>query len=366
MNSLGQAILSEPLAIVYCGARPHSRPSCQPSLCPPACPPAALQHQLPPPFPPDSSSQPAHVFLHLSSPAHRHPSSIRILAPPRNLFASSRSQRHLCLFICSYTSFLFASFTSLPKTVALLPAAALAASKAPSDAASSEASSSSPFGCGCSARAPLPPRASLLSSQQAPPHIRRRPRARPQVERGPPKQKGQAKANAAKARTEFTHASRPSSRFPPRFSAPPGPEKGPCPPGTSQFCPSLFLTLCLAVPTTTAATAFTVCPSSVKGAVPKAQAQAQAQARPPARARTTRSSFLLLARRRPRPPKTPPEPKLTTTKRLVLSITTTPPAASIRPPRQLPPPPLPTPTQLAKAPGKCPSDSAWRAILANQ
>lgn len=112
MNSLGQAILSDPLAIVYCGARPHNRPSCQPSLCPPACPPAALQHQLPPPFPPDSSSQPAHVFLHLSSPAHRHPSSIRILAPPRNLFASSRSQRHLCLFICSYTTFFLR--TSLP------------------------------------------------------------------------------------------------------------------------------------------------------------------------------------------------------------------------------------------------------------
>lgn len=294
-------------------------------------------------------------ILHPSASSLPHATSLHPHA--RNgifAFSSARTQRSFCEH----------HFPTLPTTVALLPAAAIAASKAPSDAASSEASSSSPLGCGCSARAPLPPRASLLSSQQAPPHIRRRPRARPQVERGPPKQKGQAKANAAKARTEFTYASRPSSRFPPRFSAPPGPEKGPCPPGTSQFCPSLFLTLCLAVPTTTAATAFTVCPSSVKGAVPKAQAQAQAQARPPARARTTRSSFLLLARRRPRPPKTPPEPKLTTTKRLVLSITTTPPAASIRPPRQLPPPPLPT--QLAKAPGKCPSDSAWRAILANQ
>ncbi|KAL3954066.1 hypothetical protein ACCO45_012022, partial [Purpureocillium lilacinum] len=83
-------------------------------------------------------------ILHPSASSLPHATSLHPHA--RNgifAFSSARTQRSFCEH----------HFPTLPTTVALLPAAAIAASKAPSDAASSEASSSSPLGCGCSARA---------------------------------------------------------------------------------------------------------------------------------------------------------------------------------------------------------------------
>lgn len=117
----------------------------------------------PPPFN-TSCLRPSRPTLHLSphtfSCTFHPPHTVILQQPsihphPRSRRATSLHPRHLCLFICSYTSFFLRASLSYPTNDGSITSCSARGTQIPSDAASSEASSSSPFGCGCSARAPL-------------------------------------------------------------------------------------------------------------------------------------------------------------------------------------------------------------------